>query len=516
MPRRALCNAQLTIHDKSSQGSLDILTGFSVLDSQVRIVVMEGLVDGKALTEVHDFLKSLRNKNNAGVRVLINPNVTFRNRMYANFELELKMIKLNCTLSKILAGSTMYTRSHIPLDCFDALKCLSGLKSVDNISNAKIQALFPTESQLMALERRFGDFVSDQDIEGLSLNSTEVSNVVRSSSSLDVNNVTNSTVIQSTKDSSGHDRRKAPTDTHNDAYLQTKLLESTQKKPDYIQEHIKEHTTLRRKKAASGPIPPWGTIYGYSGQKLNYTTWQLNEMRKKKLADTSNSYVYSTEFSSSTFPLVDDSSAARHEEEEASRKLFRTPSGFTSGSQKSPEERYRHPNRPCTARIEELQSPWKSSQPSMLVPRETVLDSTGKAKPLFDNQPIFSSEFGYPGNDEWKKSVHLVGEGVEKAKQDAIIKAKEQWQSKLVVEDPSFRVLWTVNNERKPSSTDKLNTLLRDPPKKLILTKTFVPPPPVTMFLSEPFKEQTASSTLLGRSSDKSKFITPNDFKYLF
>ena len=180
LPRRALCNAQLTPADKCDDGDLDIITGFTVIDTEYRLIVLEGLADGKALETLYSKIPKRH-------KILFNQHVSFRHRLYGSFELELKTIKLNSLLSKILSDANMYTRSHIPIDCYDALRCLFGLCEALNLQNAKLQNFCATDYQLLALERRFGGFVSDEDIEGLPMNTKRMKEIQVASSKVFIN-----------------------------------------------------------------------------------------------------------------------------------------------------------------------------------------------------------------------------------------------------------------------------------------------------------------------------------------
>lgn len=59
----------------------------------------------------------------------------------------------------------------------------------------------------------------------------------------------------------------------------------------------------------------------------------------------------------------------------------------------------------------------------------------------------------------------------------------QEWRNKVVVADPAFHTGGA--RLHKPGQVDRSRNMLRGPPQKLALQKTFVPPAPISMFLGE-------------------------------
>lgn len=59
----------------------------------------------------------------------------------------------------------------------------------------------------------------------------------------------------------------------------------------------------------------------------------------------------------------------------------------------------------------------------------------------------------------------------------------QEWKSKVVVSDTAFHAGGA--RPHRPAQVDRGRTLLRGPPRKLALKKTFVPAAPISMFLGE-------------------------------
>ncbi|CAM9490581.1 unnamed protein product, partial [Hapterophycus canaliculatus] len=97
------------------------------------------------------------------------------------------------------------------------------------------------------------------------------------------------------------------------------------------------------------------------------------------------------------------------------------------------------------------------------------------------------------------RSVHLVGEGLAREKEQAKQRAQELWRSKVVVDDTDFRV-GNFSVRDTPLQADRAKDILRSPITKKafkIVCNARLPsgkqvpllPPPVSAFSLEPFAE---------------------------
>lgn len=53
--------------------------------------------------------------------MLYNPDVRFKNRLYLDFNVMIKKIKLRDTITKIMSSPDVYLRSKVPEDIYDTL-----------------------------------------------------------------------------------------------------------------------------------------------------------------------------------------------------------------------------------------------------------------------------------------------------------------------------------------------------------------------------------------------------------
>ncbi|GAB5367932.1 hypothetical protein AAMO2058_001274500 [Amorphochlora amoebiformis] len=100
------------------------------------------------------------------VAVLHNPNIRFPHRLYGCFNLQLKTIKLNQTVDTLMTKVSNFSTK----DCSELyMRCLFRLKTLKvalskGLITAKSEGAFPTVKELIALDRKFGEEVLDDDI----------------------------------------------------------------------------------------------------------------------------------------------------------------------------------------------------------------------------------------------------------------------------------------------------------------------------------------------------------------
>jgi hypothetical protein len=100
-------------------------------------------------------------------KILYNPEVRFKNRMYLDFHLSIKKVKLRESLTKIMGNPDIYLRSKVPADIFDTIQKLAEMRKYDRIKYLRDYNLFATSERLLALERKYGDSLSNEDLYGV-------------------------------------------------------------------------------------------------------------------------------------------------------------------------------------------------------------------------------------------------------------------------------------------------------------------------------------------------------------
>jgi hypothetical protein len=200
---------------------------------------------------------------------------------------------------------------------------------------AKRMNLFPTPAELKALEDKYGDFVSDADVEGgrvAQRNGRPAPPDWKPYSPLLIDKTLPQLALKQY------------------AAFESKFREGAHRTEDHIDEGTSqtEHKRLRQRDM---PLPPWGVVYLYSGQKLNYKVWYLNHLRDKlEREHPDKMFVYSKDYINHALPQPTPSDQARIEKK-LNRERFLTKEGFMGVKARSPADFIRRADRPSEARI---------------------------------------------------------------------------------------------------------------------------------------------------------------------
>lgn len=114
-------NTKELSEEEKKDRALDYLCGFELMDKEFRMFIVEGLGGtGRAMDRFYRMNERQR-PNDRQYKMLYNPLVKFKNRMYTDFHVSMKRIKLRDTLTKIMGQSDVYLRSKVPQDMYDTL-----------------------------------------------------------------------------------------------------------------------------------------------------------------------------------------------------------------------------------------------------------------------------------------------------------------------------------------------------------------------------------------------------------
>ncbi|PIK33636.1 hypothetical protein BSL78_29553, partial [Apostichopus japonicus] len=94
--------------------TLNIVTGFQIMDGEKHIFVLEGLRD-EAIQMLWETLPRAKKQDGVIFEVLYNSDFTFRERKYASLDVDLCRVKLHEPLSVIVQQPLLYVRDMVPL-----------------------------------------------------------------------------------------------------------------------------------------------------------------------------------------------------------------------------------------------------------------------------------------------------------------------------------------------------------------------------------------------------------------
>eukprot|EP00928_Gymnodinium_smaydae_P098740 TRINITY_DN9246_c1_g2_i3.p1 TRINITY_DN9246_c1_g2~~TRINITY_DN9246_c1_g2_i3.p1 ORF type:complete len:1032 (+),score=199.60 TRINITY_DN9246_c1_g2_i3:222-3098(+) len=397
---RSLVNIELSAEQRADT-DFDVLTGFCVMDRYTRITVVEGLREG-AMTRVTALLEAGSQRQTDKFKLLFHPDVGFSDRLYLDFNLSIKQIKLRQSrLESLLQRPALYDREREDKEVPAALIALMDMKRVPRLHMLKGAGSFPPARAVAAIETQYGDFVADEEMEGgrRADDGRSTKSGVRSQRSTREGG----SATRSCRTPSEHSKRtgkehaehaaddndeesdvedeeikmirnqrvtlKAALDSKNLTFLATLEERAKQPQASMIVRNIDAVKTISEEKSKKTPravvdmsFMESAPVHIYSQQALNSAELQKRALRAKMQGKEGDQlWTYKSEFNSGCFPMLEKDvdlgsvlrQAVPHEDD---REPWRYP---------RPREKadYRkHELMVSEARREELACPWKENE----------------------------------------------------------------------------------------------------------------------------------------------------------
>ena len=159
-------NTKELSEEERADRNLEFLGGFEIMDSEFRMFIIEGIGGlGRSMDQFYKANERQR-PNDKKFKMLYNPDVRYKNRMYLDFNCAIKKIRLRDTLTKIMGASDVYLRSKVPEDMYDTLQKFAEIRKLDRASLVRDFNLFPITENLLTLERKYGDSLNFEDLHG--------------------------------------------------------------------------------------------------------------------------------------------------------------------------------------------------------------------------------------------------------------------------------------------------------------------------------------------------------------
>jgi hypothetical protein len=162
MLAKTLATVQLT-DAQAKDSSLDLITGFELIDPGFRLMILEGLGAGAMKSLIAENPRQA--VNNADLTILYHPDVTFAERLYTAFNAVVFKVKLSDSLKNIIYSPDIYLLPKFA-------SCAAAIMRVAEVSRAKRMIrlrdlkLFPSALQILKLDKKFGSVLNNRDIDG--------------------------------------------------------------------------------------------------------------------------------------------------------------------------------------------------------------------------------------------------------------------------------------------------------------------------------------------------------------
>nr|XP_022302036.1 uncharacterized protein LOC111110021 isoform X1 [Crassostrea virginica]XP_022302037.1 uncharacterized protein LOC111110021 isoform X1 [Crassostrea virginica]XP_022302039.1 uncharacterized protein LOC111110021 isoform X1 [Crassostrea virginica] len=457
----ALSTYKLSLEQQKSR-DLDIMTGFQVMDGDKHVFVLEGLRD-RAISYVWENVPA---PENSDVRVLYNSDLSFSERLYGPLDVDLCRVKLHEPLSQIIQQPLLYVRDMVPKPCFQGLLNLHQVMNSNVMKDVVRNSLFPSADMVISMSREFGVPITQEDFDDLQLSKPEA--------------------VEDREGQAGETTQEAgrvwtPIDNFNPQYMEA--IAGRQQRVNFIKENrddvkvVSDKNKEVRERTKVPTIRADVTVaHNYSSQSLNSTELAKEKLRQMLAEEPDTRFTYCQEFHHSMTVVPVNVEALKKAEKAESQARWKTEKGWIYPGMKSMLECNEHPQRPNTARIEELQEKWRENffHVGMLQApldrdkfpwphRRYDMELYQRPQSCFIREPV---------------TIHLAGQKLKEEKIAALKKDFEVWRSKVVVEDTRqyyHRCLKeTELNERGrkgQNQVDKMKGLLKDKPVKFSLRK---------------------------------------------
>ncbi|XP_071961619.1 uncharacterized protein [Antedon mediterranea] len=454
-------------YDQQSSTSLDIVTGFQILDGEQHIFILEGLRD-HAIKKMWETLPRQKNHEDTIFEAMYNSNLMFSERVYAALDVDLCRIRLHEPLSIIVQQPLLYIRDMVPRLCLEAIIRLDKLLTCTQLRELTKNDLFPSAKMILSLSREFGIPLTTTDFEELKLTKK-------------VEMIAESRRSQTMPEISVTKRREwTPLDNYNEDYYDMIIMRQQQNTPihNFLQENIDSVGEISHINSINRVRPetihvtqPNGTSHNYSTQTLNSTEQARESLRQLLAKEPNHRFTYCSDYNSASVVPV-DLNALQKEETERSKAKYLSSNGFVYPGVKSSLLSNEHPRKPDEARVTENMQPWE----------ENILHAN-ILKPTLDRDR-YTWSLRNEDIDLYRKphkdfgihppaTIHLAGDTLDKEKRTAHDAEDDMWRERLIVDDPQMKfhrcateTELTYKGLLSSNQIDRLQGLLKDKPKK--------------------------------------------------
>uniref|UniRef100_H2YY97 Uncharacterized protein n=1 Tax=Ciona savignyi TaxID=51511 RepID=H2YY97_CIOSA len=159
----ALSTYKLSIEQKKSR-TLDVITGFHVIDGNLHWLVLEGIKNG-AMVGLHQHAQRNQPKDNKVLVHLFDSSMTFSKRLYAGLDVDLCRVRLHQPITEILKQPLLYVRDMVPKKCLDCITKMHQITSLKKLRDVVHSNSFPTSEMVISMSREFGVPLTYDDFE---------------------------------------------------------------------------------------------------------------------------------------------------------------------------------------------------------------------------------------------------------------------------------------------------------------------------------------------------------------
>jgi len=179
--------SKVLTNEEQNNNEIDYISGFQIIDSKIRLTVIEGITN-KSMLEIKKALPKAQ-MNNDVIKIFSDCSILFNQRIYSKFNLSLKYIKLRKSLSDILTTFDIYKQANKYRNVYDTFMNFGTILRAETLEDINNCNAFPDPDKLIELERKFSEILNIEDMTGIKKNKKN-ENIKNLLISLDDNNTT--------------------------------------------------------------------------------------------------------------------------------------------------------------------------------------------------------------------------------------------------------------------------------------------------------------------------------------
>ena len=157
--------SKILTEEEQNSNEIDYISGFQIVDSKLRIAIIEGIT-GKGIQKVKNAFPK-KQMNNENFKIFSNSEILFDKRIYSKFNLVLNCIKLRKDLNDILTSFEIYMNANKYRNVYDTFMNLGVILRADTLDDIANSNSFPDVDKLIELERKFGGIINPEDLTGI-------------------------------------------------------------------------------------------------------------------------------------------------------------------------------------------------------------------------------------------------------------------------------------------------------------------------------------------------------------
>ncbi|KAJ3194190.1 hypothetical protein HK101_003310 [Irineochytrium annulatum] len=262
---------------------LDVVTGFALFDSSVRIFLLEGL-HGRGIQRIKDVIAG--NPEAAHAILHTSTKRTYKERRWNPLSLGLLHVRMTSDIADMVHLARHYVIENIPRNCFECLMFLS--KCVD--TNEEFADIliedFPTLAQMSSMLSTFGEVVAYESI-----------SYVESPELLELAELERQAEAAQKAAAATDNKQRKRIDDRNRAF-EVWMKKQSHLHKDFLQEYQEKYPYLGKPRARDYQERP---VFNYSIQEMSSISEQLAQTRANMKKN--KSYLYSTLYDLSLPPV---------------------------------------------------------------------------------------------------------------------------------------------------------------------------------------------------------------------